>query len=95
MKNEINEKPALIKTSVIPSFLKPSAVVRIENAGELAYVLAWCDLKKIKVAEWQRDINNFPIALSLNQVHLGWTNELDRALDYISFNDYFIQVNCV
>jgi hypothetical protein len=93
MKNEINENPALSKTAVIPSFLHPSSVVKIEHAGELAYLLAWCDFKKINVAGWQRDINNFPIALSLNQVNLGWTDKLDRALYYVSFNDYLLQVN--
>ena len=85
--------PQCDKTTVIPSFLHPSTVVKIEHAGELAYTLAWCDFKKINVAQWQRDIDKFPIALSLNQANLGWTDKFDRALYYISFDDWLRQAN--
>ena len=90
-----SSQPALRQTDVIPSFLHPSTVVKIEHAGELAYVLAWCDFKKINVAQWQRDIDKFPIALSLNQHNLGWTDKFDRALYYISFDDFLRQANWV
>ena len=89
------ELPQCDKTTVIPSFLHPSTVVKIEHSGELAYTLAWCDFKKINVAQWQRDIDKFPIALSLNQSNLGWTDNFDRALYYISFDDWLRQANWV
>ena len=90
-----NETKALSQDAVIPSFLHPSTVVKIEHTGELAYILAWCDFKKINVAQWQRDIDKFPIALSLNQANLGWTDKFDRALYYISFDDWLRQANWV
>ena len=89
------QMPQCVQTDVIPSFLHPSTVVKIEHAGELAYTLAWCDFKKINVAQWQRDIDKFPIDLSLNQVNLCWTDKFDRALYYISFDDWLRQANWV
>ncbi len=74
------------------TYLHKSAVIVIENRFELSYVLTWCDYNNINVSEIQRNNDKFPIAFSLNQENLGWTDKFDRALYYISFKKFINQL---
>ena len=75
------------------NFSHGSAVIVIKNKWELAYTLSWCDFKNKKIPNFLENIDKLPIALSVNSSIVGHTYEFDRALYYITFNDFISQLD--
>ena len=68
---------------------KPHTMIVATNQAEFAYILSWCEMNDI-LPPWTGIREKFPIALNVNEG--GWTDSMDRALDYVKFIDFIKEV---
>lgn len=65
-----------------------STVIVCNDSSELFYVLKWCERVGKDVSGWMYDRSEFPFCISVHGQIVGWTDLMDRALYYKSFEEY-------
>lgn len=65
-----------------------STVIVVKTKPEQAYLIQWAkDNNKYVSARFKENVY-FPMCYSLHSDVMGWTAEMDRALNYKSFNEF-------
>lgn len=65
-----------------------STVVVCSNEMEKSYVLKWCEIKGSSISESIVNNDRFPLCLSVYGYTVGFLHEMDRALYYMTFNEF-------
>jgi len=68
--------------------MKDCFAITTNNSQELLYVLSWAKEQKKDVGPYMWNTKNFPYYLTVDGNIVGWLDRRDRAIDYISFNDF-------
>lgn len=62
-----------------------ASVVTCNNAAELQYILLKATDAGKTVARWFRQVDTFPIHISLDTDAVGYVSRDDRSIEYVSF----------
>ena len=70
---------------------KESSVVIIKNNAEHAYFNKWAESES-KMPPFLGDAEKYPIAFTTAGTLLGWTDSMNRNLNYISFDRFLAEL---
>ncbi len=75
----------LEKDKAVLDLKNDNTLVVAKNKPEFLYIIAYCEENKV-LPPIMGNATKFPIALSINGG--GWTDSMDRALNYVKFEDF-------